>query len=251
MRHTNALKKKGDDRRHRAISEREAMALVAVSPPKLAVTWRMFLLAGIRAGELLNLDWRDLDLNGETRRARILKAKSQRPRAVKLYPRLAASLAAWRAERPLDPTAPVFLSAAGERWKDAQTIRRRLLTWTKRANMSPHKLTTRSLRHTYVALASHKNASIGDVESTTGHASLRMVCRYMHDDDGKAFGLTATMEEFDQLLHDLTPAQESDRVRELVAAVRAEGYAVPEARESDDMPRKGLPSAYRRLERRA
>ena len=59
------------------------------------------------------------------------------------------------------------------------------------------------------------------------------------------------MEEFDQVLHDLTPTQEPERVRELVAAVKAEAYAVPEARESDDMPRKCLPSAYRRLERRA
>ena len=117
--------------------------------------------------------------------------------------------------------------------------------------MSLHKLTTQSLRHSYGALASHKNVSIGRIKATLRHSTLDMVARYMHDDDSEAFELTATMEEFDQILHGLTPKQEPERIRELVVAVEEEGYGLPEMSEADDMPDRCLQSADGRLRRRA
>lgn len=100
-------------------------------------------------------------------------------------------------------------------------------------------------------MASHKNVSIGRIKATLRHSTLDMVARYMHDDDSEAFELTATMEEFDQVLHDLTSEQDAARIRELVAAVKEEGYGVPEMSEADDMPERCLQSADGRLRTRA
>ena len=143
-------RKSKDDRRFRALSEAEVKALVAVSPPQLALTGRMFVLTGLRASELTKLVWADVDLRART--ARIRETKNHEPRTVRLYEKLAEDLSAWREERckageSLDPANPVFVNAKGRRWDCTQTIRRRLKTWARKAGLDLQANHTQSATH--------------------------------------------------------------------------------------------------------
>jgi tyrosine recombinase XerC len=159
--------------------------------------------SGLRVGELVSLDWRDLDL-----RARVLRVvgKGGKERMVPFGAPAAAALRAWLtaweevgAEGPAagndeghdgdgkaraaaavngDEAMPVFLNARGGRLSD-RSVRRILDRCVSQAAIAtgvhPH-----TLRHSFATHLLEAGADLRAIQELLGHSSLSTTQRYTH-----------------------------------------------------------------------
>lgn len=140
---------------------------------------------GLRVGELVGLDWRDLDLG-----ARVLRVmgKGGKERMVPFGRAAAAALKAWlddwetvRARaRAGDRREPVFLNCSGGRLTD-RSVRRVLDRHAAGAalgqDVHPHML-----RHTFATHMLEEGADLRTIQELLGHSSLSTTQRYTHVD---------------------------------------------------------------------
>ena len=145
--------------------------------------------SGLRVGELVSLDWRDLDLA-----ARVLRVvgKGGKERMVPFGRQAAAALRDWLQEweQVRAETAPasdgdgdgepVFLNYRGGRLSDRSV--RRLLdryvdTAALAAGVHPH-----TLRHTFATHLLEGGADLRAIQELLGHSSLATTQRYTHVD---------------------------------------------------------------------
>lgn len=137
------------------------------------------LFSGLRRGEVLHLNLRDVHTAART--MRIVRAKGRdggKTRTAYIPKQLAGLLRGYEEEREAAGYAlaePYFVSArTGERLRDG-AIRRLFATITARTGLavSPHQL-----RHTYVTLLRQSGADDRVTMDLAGHASLAMTQRY-------------------------------------------------------------------------
>jgi integrase len=76
-------------------------------------------ITGLRRGELVALDWRDLSLDGPKPSLLVRRSKGGRPRRQPLAPQLAAELRRLREERRPTPADAVFCGLRGRRLQEA------------------------------------------------------------------------------------------------------------------------------------
>lgn len=150
--------------------------------PGLAERDRLVLLAlvatGIRRSELLALDWRDLDLDGERPSLLVRRGKGGKPRRQPLPPVLARELEHLRATRRPEANAPVVCGLEGKRLQPGilgLIIRRA----SKRAGLEK-RVTAHTLRHTAATWLRQETGDARLVAAYLGHADLSTVSRYAH-----------------------------------------------------------------------
>jgi integrase/recombinase XerC len=155
--------------------------------------------SGLRVGELVSLDWPDLDLS-----ARVLRVvgKGGRERMVPFGRQAAAALGRWldawdgvragapagalppagaRGRRGGDPGGePVFLNYRGDRLSDRsvrRVIDRAVAAAAVAAGVHPH-----TLRHTFATHLLEGGADLRAIQELLGHRSLATTQRYTHVD---------------------------------------------------------------------
>ncbi|HXT51171.1 MAG TPA: tyrosine recombinase XerC [Thermoanaerobaculia bacterium] len=145
--------------------------------------------SGLRVGELVSLDWRDLDL--QARVLRVLgKGDKERmvPFGVPAAGALRAWLAAWEEVRTGaaaaasdgddDDVMPVFLNARGGRLTD-RSVRRILDRCVEAAALAtgvhPH-----TLRHSFATHLLEAGADLRAIQELLGHSSLSTTQKYTH-----------------------------------------------------------------------
>ncbi len=163
------------------LSVAEARALVAAARDSIECALFLFALhTGARAGELLALQWRDIDLAARLiviRRSSVRgvvgPTKSGRERKVPTTTTLRCALEAIRHRR----SANVFCKAAGEPftiWMLHYRLRRAL----ERAGIRRVRL--HDLRHTFASHLVSEAVPIRQVQEWLGHSSITMTMRYSH-----------------------------------------------------------------------
>ncbi len=175
--------------RHLRPGEIEALLEAPGSDGPLQVRDRALLevlyAAGLRVGELVSLDWQDIDLDGRVLR---VLGKGGKERMVPFGRPAAAALEAWLAEweelRGAERTAaamerePVFLNHRGGRLTD-RSVRRLLDRYVERAALAagihPH-----TLRHTFATHLLEGGADLRAIQELLGHSSLATTQRYTH-----------------------------------------------------------------------
>jgi integrase/recombinase XerC len=137
--------------------------------------------SGVRVGELVGLNWSQLDLDlglvrvvGKGRKERIVPVGSKALEALQLY----------RDERGMAAGGdPVFTNRRGGRLT-ARSVDRLVKKYSKRSGIfrrvSPH-----SLRHTFATHLLDAGADIREIQEMLGHASLSTTQRYTHLNLGK------------------------------------------------------------------
>jgi integrase len=162
--------------------------------------------AGLRIGEALSLQWRDVDLARGTIVVRDAKTAAGE-RTVNILAVLHDELGAYRARLDPAPDALVFGSAAG-RQQGASNIRRRVLAKAvEKANKAlvkakaeplPENLTPHSLRRTYAsllfALGEPPPYVMAQMGHTTPELTLAIYARQMDRRDGEPERLKALVE---------------------------------------------------------
>ncbi len=135
---------------------------------------------GLRVGELVDLDGRDLHLPSRTLRVR---GKGKVERQAPLTEPAARALEAYLGERrargrPLDPEGALFLNAQGGRLTD-RSVRRVLNRWIAQAalekRVSPH-----TLRHCFATHLLAGGADLRSIQELLGHKSLSTTQKYTH-----------------------------------------------------------------------
>jgi integrase/recombinase XerC len=130
--------------------------------------------AGLRVGELVALDWSDLDL--DQRLVRVRAGKGGKERRVPFGPPAEEALRAWRDESP-NPHGPVFLDARGCRLSDRSA--RRIVSRAGRRAGLPH-LHPHALRHSFATHLLDAGADLRGIQEMLGHESLSTTQRYTH-----------------------------------------------------------------------
>ena len=144
--------------------------------------------SGLRVGELVALNWRDIDLG-----ARVLRVvgKGDRERMTPFGEPAEKALRQWsgaweevfRSQREHTLDEPVFLNHRGSRLS-ARSVRRvidRYVAETAQATGAhPH-----ALRHSFATHLLESGADLRSIQELLGHASLATTQRYMHVDTGR------------------------------------------------------------------
>ena len=146
--------------------------------------------SGLRVGELVALNWRDVDLP-----ARVLRVigKGDRERMAPFGEPAAGALREWldawedvfrrRTGGEDGRQEPIFLNAAGGRLS-ARSVRRIIDRYVEvtaqAAGAHPH-----ALRHSFATHLLESGADLRSIQEFLGHASLSTTQRYMHVDTGR------------------------------------------------------------------
>lgn len=187
---TGELTRSGEDRRvHiQPLTESEVVTVLGIARALCPSVYPLLLCAvrtGMRQGELIGLEWGDIDFRGrfiDVRRAMVWGKKSAtkngKIRRVDVSDELHRVLAKLKEDRVLEAlekektlAAQVFLAPGGEPW-DESNLRR---TWRRcldRAGM--RKVRFHDLRHTYASLLGAAGAPPKYVQTQLGHSSIQV-----------------------------------------------------------------------------
>jgi len=143
---------------------------------------------GIRQGELLRLDWSDIDLAKRT--LRVLITKNDEPRTVHLPESACEALRHLKAEK-VRSLAAVFVMDDGSRLRKS-TLEARWRTIRDRAALADFHW--HDLRHSCASIMAQSGATLLQIAEQLGHKSLQMVQRYAHLVQGAALPAHAALD---------------------------------------------------------
>lgn len=153
--------------------------LAAVPKGDLAIVMTA-LKAGLRRGELLALEWGDVDfvagkifVRRSVWKGKITSPKGWRPREVEMSPQLATALKAHRHLRGKY----VFCNPDGS-MMTRDEIKRIVPSACKRAGLRP--LQWHALRHSFASQLTMDGVPLKVVQELLGHATIEMTMRYAH-----------------------------------------------------------------------
>ncbi len=136
--------------------------------------------SGLRLGELVTLDWNDVDL---VERMVRVTGKGAKTRVVPIGTKAIAALRAWRHRRDqqADAAEPAVFTGRHGRRLGARAVQQRVRRWARRHGL-PGDVHPHTLRHSF---ASHLLESSGDlraVQELLGHADISTTQIYTHLD---------------------------------------------------------------------
>ena len=174
----NLMKLKESPGRDRVLSDDEIARLLFSSQqsrsPYLYCIVLISLTTGARQGEILNLEWRDIDFTNKL--ACLKETKNGRPRSISLSDPVIEELQKLHASRnQVKPLVFASQTAFGridikKAWKEA----------LKRAQINNCR--AHDMRHTFATLAASHGASNLELATAMGHRTLEMLQRYTHLD---------------------------------------------------------------------
>ena len=201
-----------------AFSPEEVHALVrAAGAVQDAALFLTAAFTGLRMGELIALQWRDVNFSGEAIRVRqsynahggLTTPKSGKVRSVPMVPDVARALAGLADRSEFTGDMDLVFAGTGGAYLEATALRERYKKALVRAELRP--LRFHDLRHTFGTLAIRK-AEVPAVQAWMGHSAIQTTMRYVHHRDrggeakllAEAFAVTAVPED-----EDTTPSENS------------------------------------------
>jgi integrase len=153
-------------RRRPGLIQRDRLVLMAL------------VLTGIRRGELMAAEWRDVSLSGALPSLLVRNGKGGKPRRQPMPSQLAGELAEWHDERSPSPIDHVFCGLAGG-ILHANVLSDIIRRTTRGAGLAKH-VTAHTLRHTSATWLRQATGDTRLVAEHLGHADLSTVSRYAH-----------------------------------------------------------------------
>ncbi len=137
----------------------------------------LFLNTGLRLSEMLDLEWRHINLM--TGQLKVVEGKGNNDRILWINDKMLQELCNWREDQAekIGKTQYVFSTREGKRLKDSD-IRQMIYKYSEKAldkRISPHVL-----RHTYATDLYRETKDIRLVQKALGHADLSTTMIYTH-----------------------------------------------------------------------
>lgn len=143
---------------------------------------------GIRAGELVGINFEDINRNDHLIR---IRGKGRKERIVPVGRKALAAIDAYSARKnDKDKCASVFTGPSGKRLT-ARTVQRILGNYRKKLGLS-QKASPHTLRHSFATHLLESGADLRAIQELLGHASLSTTQRYTH------VNLDSLMETYDK-----------------------------------------------------
>jgi len=161
-------------RRDRVLNHDDEVRLLKSANKKLRQIIIFALNTGMRRGEILNLKWEDIDLEGRT--ILIKKSKSGKPRKVPINSRLFEKLIKWKEENNNSH----FLFTSSKTGKPFKTVRKSWDSACKAANIK--NLRFHDLRRTFGSRLALAGVDLNRIKELLGHASVKTTEIYLHAD---------------------------------------------------------------------
>ena len=168
---------KEDNERQRYLSDDELKPLIEAAEahsPTMHAAIVVSVACGLRQGELINLKWSDIDLDGQ--RLRIMRTKTDKPRTVYL-PSAAVDALRTLKRSGIVSTKAVFLAQNGIPLNRG-TIRVRWLEVRDAAGLRNFRW--HDLRHSCASFLAQQGATLLEIASVLGHRSTAVTRRYAH-----------------------------------------------------------------------
>jgi site-specific recombinase XerD len=137
---------------------------------------RCLYYTGMRSGELLGLNWADINLvEGRLR----VFGKGRKERVLPVCPQLAEAFVAWQAHHPGGEA--VFCSFTAPPYRlTYDTMRRIVKGAIARAGLAGQKFSPHKLRHTFATRLLDKGVRIDQIQQLLGHRSISTTMIYAH-----------------------------------------------------------------------
>ena len=161
-------------------AERARLLRAAAADPLMRAAIVVSLSTGMRQGELLRLEWRDIDFERATVVIRV--TKTDKPRSVFLAQAARDALKALRSAPVVSPTYVFVL-------RDGRPLRKGLLEarWRKiRTAAALDDFRWHDLRHSCASFLAQHGATLPQIGAVLGHASPAVTQRYSHLVEGAA-----------------------------------------------------------------
>jgi integrase len=170
-----------NNERKRFLDDKELAALLEAAErnPVMRAAILLSVGTGIRQGELLRLQWKDVDLDGG--KITLLVTKNKEARTVHVPTTVVAALRKLRKSK-VAASSPVFMLDA-DTPLNAWTLENRWSKIRDAAGLEDFKW--HDLRHSCASFLARRGASLLEISSVLGHKSLSMVKRYAHLTQGK------------------------------------------------------------------
>lgn len=159
----------------RVLSADEEARLLGASSARLRPILITALNTGMRLGEILNLRWREINLDDRT--IRVEGTKSGRLRFIPINSVLFEELVAWKGRNGQSP----YVFPNNGTGKPYTLIRRSFLTACKKAEITGFRF--HDTRHTFASRLIAKGVDIETVKSLLGHFSVVVTQRYIHSNE--------------------------------------------------------------------
>jgi integrase len=162
--------------------EQVRMLLDNADTPKDRILFMTAILTGARQGELLGLQWGDLDWTNSqiyVRRTynhgKFMEPKSKTSkRKIDLAPELVHELKKWKLACPKGELDLVFPSEVGTPWDAPHMLTRHFFPALRRAKLP--KINFHSLRHSYASLLIDQGENLKYISTQLGHNSIDVTC---------------------------------------------------------------------------
>jgi integrase/recombinase XerD len=145
-----------------------------------AVLMRVMIDTGLRSAEVLDLEWRDVDLN--TGKITVRSGKGGKGRVVWLNEGALEELRNWR-ERAPEKSPYVFPTLEGGRYDDSN-LRSAVARYGRKAGLS-FRLHPHVLRHTFATEFLRETRNLVMLQKTLGHSDISTTVIYTHVVDGE------------------------------------------------------------------
>jgi integrase/recombinase XerC len=173
----------------RALSARELGRLFAAAEGEDWIDKRnvailaLMAKAGLRVGEVIALESKDIELNARSGWATIRMGKGNKTRRVPLNSDVRQALQAYLAVRPDVPAKALFFSRTGTPLS-ARDVQRLVAELARKARIEG-KVTPHTLRHTFATRLLERGADVATVAALLGHESIATTSRYLHPSEAR------------------------------------------------------------------
>lgn len=183
-------------REHRYVSDEEIRRILGVAKSPFKELFLALITTGARVGEVVSLQWRDVDLvGGAFHLGERLDAptKTGRPRTVALCTTLLDVLRGWFRSRSPKLSDTVFLNGKGRPFT-VRNVLARLKATLPRAGVDPKGVNVHTLRGTWASHALRAGVPVKAVQSVLGHRTphltLALYSRIAQEDEKQAVAVT-------------------------------------------------------------
>jgi len=159
----------------RFLSREEGTKLLGAVPDEWKALIATGLYAGLRAGELTNLQWQDVDLKNRTITIQGKDDWQPKNHKVRVIP-ISSKLLAYLRKHPRHITSPyVFCYPDGSKYSQ---LDRKFIPITRRAELTD--VTPHTLRHTFASWLVMRGADLASVQKLLGHSDIATTMIYAH-----------------------------------------------------------------------
>jgi integrase len=171
-------KERENNTRYRWLREEEEKPLLTACPEWLQDVVIFAIYTGMRMGEIINLEWENVDLN--RRSVVLLKTKTKHPRSIPLCSK-SYEILCRRRQLGNQQVNTVFLN--GNAWRIEQSkLGKQFRTALEQAGIKD--LRFHDLRHTFGTRLAQKGADLFHISKLMGHQNISTTMRYLHHSEG-------------------------------------------------------------------